>query len=89
MLYGNSATEYENSKISFEYVDSYAKTFLIFYPSLENSMTVADDLATEEVCKPLEISELDDAIQGIHVLAIPVVEFSREGHKIKKIFGLE
>ena len=31
----------ENSKlnISFGYVDSYAKTFLILYPSLENSTT--------------------------------------------------
>ena len=26
-------------EISFEYVDSYAKTFLILYPSLENSTT--------------------------------------------------
>ena len=29
----------QNSKISFGYVDSHAKTFLILYPSLENSTT--------------------------------------------------
>ena len=32
-------TNYENSIIFFEYVDSYAKIFLILYPTLQTSTT--------------------------------------------------
>ena len=55
--------------------------------NISSLAAVADDLAAEEVRKTLEISELDDAIQGIQVMAIPVLEFSREGYKIKNIFA--
>ena len=38
--------------------------------NISSLAAVADDLAAEEVRKTLEISELDDAIQGIHIKAI-------------------
>jgi hypothetical protein len=38
-LIQNSKLKTQNSIISFRYVDSYAKIFLILYPPLENSTT--------------------------------------------------
>ena len=57
---------------------------------------VADDLAAEEVRKTLEISELDDAIQGkvlpffrrLPRFDLITLKFIARVHKILKIWGL-
>ena len=57
---------------------------------------VADDLAAEEVRKTLEISELDDAIQGkvlpffrrLPKFDLITLKFKSRVYKILKIWGL-
>ena len=37
--------------------------------------------------RALEISTIGDAFNSLCGMAFPVVEFSREGYKIRKVFG--
>ena len=85
--------ETEKSLVTFQSLEedrlAHIRDSLWRVANISSLAAVADDLAAEEVRKTLEISELDDAIQGTfkQVMAIPVVEFSREGDKIRKNFG--